>query len=73
MDILVTEETSVDLGSCIRREKPNVPCLWPVTDVFQFTKKNYAVEQSYLVRVKQYGYFLECSMWLEACINLTLG
>ena len=30
---IVTEEFAVDLGSCLRWEKPTVLCLWPVTDV----------------------------------------
>lgn len=33
-----TEECAFDLGSCLHTEKPTVPRLWPVTDVFHSTR-----------------------------------
>jgi len=31
----LTEECAVDLGSCLRWQKPTISCLWPVTNVFR--------------------------------------
>jgi hypothetical protein len=33
--LIVTEEFTIDLGSCLRWWKPSAPSLWPVSDIFQ--------------------------------------
>ena len=49
--LILTENFSVDLGSCLHWGKPTVRCLWPVMDVFQL-KIYWAEMQSCFVRVR---------------------
>jgi len=66
---ILTEESGVDLGSDLCWGKLKVPCLQPVTDVFQL-KVSRAAMQSHFVCIGKYSYFLQRSMWSEPWINL---
>jgi len=67
----VIKESAVDLGSGLRCRQPTVPYLWPVTYVFR--SKLQLVEVQLVCACEIIQFFLYCSVWLELCINLTLG
>ena len=71
--LVLTEESAVDLDSCLRWEKRNVPSMLTVTDTFQL-KIHLAEVHSHFEHFREYSYFLYChSVQLELCTHLTLG
>jgi len=57
--LVLTEESAVDLDSCLRWEKRNVPSMLTVTDTFQL-KIHLAEVHSHFEHFREYSYFLYC-------------
>jgi hypothetical protein len=58
---ILTEEFAVDLASGLCWGKSQVPCLQPVTDVFQLNIRRDAM-QLHFVHIRKFSYFPQCSM-----------